>query len=158
MKLEDAIIEEGLKQKVEMAQLYKPATLCNESPTTGLQVENENVVFVIRDCAFMAKLYLPVEIFCRLEDPINSLRCKMNSTELKEFAKEVTEGVNVYKRVLYTMIFDYKPPVEQKRKKPEQIADVYGDYGELVNRCIPSGRQKTYEFTEVLAIWEVLFL
>lgn len=158
MKLEDAIIKVGLIQKVEMAKLYKPANTCYDNPSTGIEVENESVVYVIRDCALMAKLYLPIEIFCRLKDPITNLKGKMKATEIKEFAKEVSEGANVYKRVLYTMIFDYKAPVEQIPKKIKQQGDIYGDYSELIARCVPTDRQKTYEFAEVVTVLEGLLV
>jgi hypothetical protein len=160
MRIEDAIIEAGLKQKIKMSHLYKPATHCKDNPDTGVNGEMDpRAKSVIKDCAIMAECYLPVEVFCRLKNPIASIRGNMNDVELKEFAKDVNEGNKQYARVLYTMIFDYKKPEKSdNKKKPEQIADVYGDYTSLMSRKAPIGRNKTYDFEDVLSVLEGLLL
>jgi hypothetical protein len=159
MNLEDAIIEAGLKQKIKMAQLYKPANHCKDNPDTGIEGDINNMAkAVIKDCALMATIYLPVEVFSRLENPIESIKGKIKADNIKVFAKEVSQGDKVYTRVLYTMIFDYKKPEEQTTEKPKNVMDVYGDYTKLVNRNTPQGRNKTYSFPDVVAVLEGLLL
>ena len=154
MKVEDAIIQIGIKQKIKIANLWKPANMCYENPTTGLETKQKQVEFVIKDCALMAKAYLPVEVFCKLKNPIEHLRGNITNIEIKEFATEISNG-NIPKRVLYSIIFDYK---KNETPKPLKLADdVYGDYGDMNSRSAIGGN-KSYEFTEVVSVLEKLLL
>ena len=158
MKLEDAIIQIGIKQKIKIAKLFKPANMCYDNPSTGLEIKQKPVEFVIKDCALMAKTYIPVEVFCKIENPITHLRGNITDIEIKQFATEVAEGIDVSKRVLYSMIFDYNKMSDSKKLKPRQIEDVYGDYADLDARSTTIGGKKSYEFTDVVSVLGALLL
>ncbi len=158
MNIEEAIIQIGIKQKIKIAQLYKPAHTCYDKPTTGIELKKANSEMVIKDCANMAKSYLPVEVFCRTDNPIKHLRGNVTAMDIKQFATEVTEGDKVQYRVLYSMIFDYHTVKDDSRKKDlSKMGDVYGDYTELQFRTAMGG-QKSYNFSEVVSVLEALLL
>lgn len=157
MIIEEAIIKAGIEAKIKIAQLWKPANACFENPETGVEIKHATVKHVIKDCALMAKSYIPVEVFCELEDPIGLLRGNINAMELKQFATEVAEGKMGNKRVLYSMIFDYRRP-EAVKVKPRNIEDVYGDYTKLEARTTAIGAGKSYTYTDVISILEGLLL
>jgi len=157
MKLEDAIIRVGIAQKIRIAQLFKPANICYDNPSTGIEIKQPTVEHVIKDCALMAKSYVPIEVFCKIDNPIKNLRGNITDIEIKQFATEVAEGTNIEKRVLYSMIFDYNKMTSDP-KKPRQIEDVYGDFTDLSARSVTMGGRKSYEFTEVVSVLEALLL
>ena len=157
MKLEDAIIRVGIAQKIRLAQLFKPANICYDNPSTGIEIKQPTVEHVIKDCALMAKSYVPIEVFCRIDNPIKNLRGNITDIEIKQFATEVAEGKNIEKRVLYSMIFDYNKMTSDS-PKPRQIEDVYGDFTDLAARSATMGGRKSYEFTEVVSVLEALLL
>ncbi len=158
MKIEQAIIDIGMKQKIKIAQLWKPANACYENPEIGIEIKHATVKHVIKDCALMAKSYIPIEVFCKIENPITNLCGKVKDIELKEFATEVADGKNVNKRVLYSMIFDYKKLPDAPKVKPKEIEDVYGDYAQLTARTSMNGAAKSYNYTEVISVLEALLL
>ena len=157
MKLEEAIIKIGIAQKIKIAQLFKPANICYNNPSTGIEIKQPTVEHVIKDCALMAKSYIPIEVFCKIDNPIKSLRGNITNIEIKQFATEVSEGNNIEKRVLYSMIFDYNK-MSSDSKKPRQIEDIYGDFSDLMARSVAMGGRKSYEFTEVVSVLEALLL
>ena len=155
-KLEDIIIDIGLSQKVKIAQLYIPSAKCAEDPTIGIEIKNENAKYVIEDCAIMANKYLPIEVFLHLENPIKSLKGKIDSKALNVFAKDVSNNV-IVSRLLYKCIYEFYVPTTPKSeiKKPTQLADIYGDYTEIENReNTQTNNSLSYEYSEVLKVLE----
>ncbi len=156
MIIEEDIIKVGMEAKIKISQLWKPANACFENPDTGLEIKHATVKHVIKDCALMAKSYIPVEVFCKLKDPIGLIRGNIDAIELKQFATQVSDGKMVNKRVLYSMIFDYRKP-ETVKVKPRNIEDVYGDFTKL-GAASTIGAVKSYTYTEVVLVLEGLLL
>lgn len=154
MIIEEAIIKAGMEAKLKIAQLWKPANACFENPDTGVEIKHPTVRHVIKDCASMAKSYIPIEVFCGLEDPIGLIKGNINEMELKQFATEVADGKMGHKRVLYSMIFDYRNT--ETVKVSRNIEDVYGDYTKLESHTTAVGSSKSYIYADVISILEGL--
>jgi hypothetical protein len=154
MKLEEVIIKAGIDQKVKIAKLYKPAVHCSSNPDTGVNGEvDPRALNVIKDCAIMTSMYLPIDVFSKLKDPIGSIK-GVDDITIKEFAKKVSDNEE-NSRLLYSMIFEYVEPIANPKANPQQLADVYGDYTSLVNRKLPM-RKLSYDFEAVVNVLKEL--
>jgi len=95
MSLIDKLIQVGVERGVKEAQLYGPAIACYDNPTKGITVINKYAPMVIRDCAYMAKQYIPVMVFNEVSDAINLLRAKgVTEAEIEEFLATMNQVEN----------------------------------------------------------------
>ena len=92
MSLIQKIINIGIKKGVKEAQLYIPAKACYEEPARGFNVVNEFAPLVVRDCAYVARQYIPVFVFNEVTNCAEELR-KVNVTKA-----EITEFIELMEK------------------------------------------------------------
>ncbi|MBW3020039.1 hypothetical protein KY334_01975 [Candidatus Woesearchaeota archaeon] len=123
--------------------LYPRAVKASENPLTGItKTTNKYVELVIRDCATVAKKYLPIMVYGSYQDPINTLKGKIEAKEIIDLvgrSEKVLETRQLLKLVLssaqkYQIDKQLKTNdliTDHETKDPvADVDDVYGDYGE----------------------------
>jgi hypothetical protein len=146
MSLIDKIIQVGVERGVKEAQLYPAAQACYEDPTRGITVQNKYAPMVIRDCAFVAKQYIPTLVVNEVSDMVKQLRTKgITEAEITDFITVMNQAENpaskgyteVFlslcdKGAAYLVVDDGTTPVEIVTE-PEDYTNVYGDYATSVH-------------------------
>jgi len=133
--LESCIIEAGKQQKIQLANLYVPSEKAMNHPETGLVNPPKPVVMVIKDCATVARKYLPIEVYATLENPIKSLKAlpNFNVAILVDFYRDV--GRTTEADMLYSvMVGNYTPTkttINEDQSTEDDLDDVYGGYGSV---------------------------
>ena len=79
---EEAILNNNPEQ---IAKLWGPAGKAHDSPDTGIEVLKKSAYFVIRDCAKVARLYLPIHVWELYDDPVTSLKGKFTKVDVEDF-------------------------------------------------------------------------
>lgn len=129
MRFIDIIIENSQEK---IAKLYKPAIKANENPENGIIIQNKSAFFVIKDCAGVARDYLPLLVFDLYKNPSNELKGKFNKKNIEEFL-ENTKTNNNNKHLL--ILIKNKIPKQEleiqnvQETKEYDLNDPYGDYG-----------------------------
>ena len=129
MRFIDIIIENSQEK---ISKLYKPAIKANENPENGITIQNKSAFYVIKDCAGIAKDYLPLLVFDLYKNPSNELKGKFNKKNIEEFL-EHTKSNNNSKHLL--MLIKNKIPKQEteirniQEIKDFDLNDPYGDYG-----------------------------
>lgn len=131
MSVESKIIE---LSKEPIAKLAPRAVKATKSPDHGITIINKGAYYVIRDCAKITTMYLPILLYGSIKDPVKTLSGIFTKTEIE---KLVSNGdTNVTSRQLAKLMFidsiksnppnKYKNPT--KFEEPLENVDVYGDY------------------------------
>tara|TARA_R110002020_G_scaffold90534_27_gene220518 strand:+ start:6398 stop:6907 length:510 start_codon:yes stop_codon:yes gene_type:complete len=141
MSLIDKIIKVGKDKGVKEANLYGPAQACFENPTRGLTVVNKYAPLVIRDCAYVAKQYIPCFVVNSVSNIISELRSEnVTEAECKEFLSIMDQTENPISKGYYEIYIsiinkgdDYLTPVDptpevEAAPETDDYASVYGDY------------------------------
>jgi hypothetical protein len=124
------IIIENSQDKI--AKLYNPAIKANDNPDNGITIQNKSAYYVIRDCAYITRLYLPLMVFENYKNPFEELKGKFKRKEIEEFINYTKNNINASH--LLTIILN-KIPKEQEvtteynQKMDFDPNDPYGDYG-----------------------------
>ena len=130
--------------KLPIAKLWSKAKKASEHPLTGIEkTTNKYVELVIRDCAKVARLYLPILIYGSYTSPIEELKGKFSKADIIDFVGRtkqievrqllqlVLSSVQKYQidhQIKGNLVTDH----ETKDPLPSvEIDDVYGDYEEL---------------------------
>ena len=79
---EEAILNNNPEQ---IAKLWGPAGKAHDSPDTGIEVLKKSAYYVIRDCAKVARLYLPIHVWELYDDPVTSLKGKFTKVDVEDF-------------------------------------------------------------------------
>jgi hypothetical protein len=129
MKFLEIIIENSTEK---LAKLYKPAYKASQNPENGITIQNKSAYHVIKDCAYIAHLYLPIYCFDGYSLPFIQLKGKFKKSEIEEFVQSTkTQKINAF---LLNLILqkieekEEKQPVEKFSNDLEPI-DPYGEYG-----------------------------
>jgi hypothetical protein len=126
MRFLEIIIENSTDK---LAKLYKPAYKASQNPENGITIQNKSAYHVIKDCAYIAHLYLPLYCFENYTNPISQLKGKFKKSEIEEFVKSVkTQKVNQFLLNLILQNEDKKQPIQQFSSDVESN-DPYGEYG-----------------------------
>lgn len=89
----------------KLSKLFNPARKASEKPDTGIEIKNKAAYFVIRDCAALAKDYIPLAILSEFPDPFTTLKsAKITKEEILDFVKRASAGnvptVNLLEKIL----------------------------------------------------------
>jgi len=117
-----------------IAKLWQKSFKANKEPLTGIErISNKSVQYVIRDCALVTSLYLPIFIYGEYTDPIKQLSGKFTKTEIKNFVNECDK--NHSKQHLLAVILgdivETPLKLDESVISKQSLDDVYGDYMEL---------------------------
>lgn len=150
-KIEEIILENSSEVK---AKLYLPAKKAFEAPDTGITIIKPAAYKVIKDCAETTLLFLPIEIFLKFKNPIQSLKGKFTRDHVIDlYNRTTTDSVA---KMLFQLILDTCP------KAPPQLApvntaailtnidkdDPYGSYGDSSQTIL----QETKSLVDTIAL------
>lgn len=130
---EEAIIKNNTEQ---IAKLWGPAGKAHESPDTGIEVLKKGAYFVIRDCAKVARMCLPIYIWELYDDPITSLKGKFTKVDVEDFLKRAVSEpeATALRKVILNDIKAKHQITEPAPAQPRSISfeesddDIYGYY------------------------------
>jgi polygalacturonase len=132
---------------VKEAKLYNASKKASENPDTGITIQTKSAYHVIKDCARIANLYLPIYIFGRYNDPFESLKGKFTRKDIEEFLNSCTNS-NLANYQLYQLILE-KIKQNSKIEEPKEVVvvaevnpdDPYGDYGYSQSEIVSTQKQ-----------------
>ena len=128
--------------KLPIAKLYSKTQKAIENPLTGIEkVSNKYVQLVIKDCAKVARAYLPVMIYGAYENPVNTLKGKFAKKDITDLVGRSEKSLEVRQLLKLVIISAQKYVIDQQLKSPDlvvehetkdkiEVDDVYGDYGQ----------------------------
>ena len=130
---EEAIIKNNSEQ---IAKLWGPAGKAHENPDTGIEVLKKGAYFVIRDCAKVARMCLPIYIWELYDDPITSLKGKFTKVDVEDFLKRAVSEpeATALRKVILNDIKAKHQITEPALAQPRSISfeesddDIYGYY------------------------------
>lgn len=119
----------------QIAKLWIPAGKAHEDPSIGIkEFSKKAAYYVIRDCAKIAKQYLPIHVWGLYDDPLVSLKGKFTKVDVEDFIKRSKTDVEVklLKKVIITDIksrYDVvHTPVDSTPAVTIDSDDIYGYY------------------------------
>jgi hypothetical protein len=129
MKFIDILLENSSEK---MAKLYVPSLKANKNPENGITINNKSAYHVIKDCAYLAHMYLPIFIFEKYIDPFNQLKGKFKRSEISEFINSTKNDI-AYRQLL-TLILNKAPNQTTTTNVDREVDyvepnDPYGEYG-----------------------------
>lgn len=130
---EEAIIKNNSDQ---IAKLWGPAEKAHANPDTGIEVLKKGAYFVIRDCAKVARMCLPIYVWELYDDPVTSLKGKFTKVDVEDFLKRSEsnpEAIALKKVILNDIkvkhqLTDPAPSQPQSISFEESGDDLYGYY------------------------------
>ena len=130
---EEAIIKNNTEQ---IAKLWGPAGKAHENPDTGIEVLKKGAYFVIRDCAKVARMCLPIYVWELYDDPITSLKGKFTKVDVEDFLKRAVSEpeATALRKVILNDIKAKHQITEPAPVQPRSISfeesddDIYGYY------------------------------
>ena len=130
---EEAIIKNNTEQ---IAKLWGPAGKAQENPDTGIEVLKKGAYFVIRDCAKVARMCLPIYVWELYDDPITSLKGKFTKVDVEDFLKRAVSEpeATALRKVILNDIKAKHKVTEPAPSQPRSISfeesddDIYGYY------------------------------
>jgi len=132
-RIEDVILETSTEVK---AKLYLPAKKAFDAPDTGVTIVKPAAYKVIKDCAETTLLFLPIEIFLKFKNPIQSLRGKFVRDQIIDlYNRTISDSVA---KILFQLILDTCPKSAPSLVPVNPTAilshidseDPYGTYGD----------------------------
>jgi len=119
----------------KLAKLYGPAFKASQNPENGITIQNKSAYHVIKDCATLARSYIPLYVFEQFENPFSSLKYKFSRQNIKEFVQS-TKKINENYHLL-CVILDKIENIKKVQEEPilleeendSNINDPYGEYG-----------------------------
>ena len=126
MTLEEVIIKES---KNKVGQLYPVAKTASDNPDSGIVIKNKSAYYVIRDCAKIAREYIPIICYGNISD-LSVLEGKFTKTQIKNFVKR-TESNIATKQLLELILSDanVENANEDIAEFDEESDNIYGSYG-----------------------------
>jgi hypothetical protein len=119
---------------VKEAKLYTAAKKASIKPDTGVTIQNQSAYHVIKDCAKITQLYLPLYIFGQYQNPFQALKGKFSKSEIQEFLSSANSDF-VNHQLLCLILEKIKKELDvEEPKQSTNIQDInsddpYGDYG-----------------------------
>jgi hypothetical protein len=129
MKFLEIIVENSTEK---IAKLYRPAFKAYENPENGINILNKSAYHVIKDCAGIAKDYIPLLVFGLYKNPFDELRGKFKRKDIEEFLNNSSSINNKQLLIIIkNKISDNFTPETKKEEIFEtyNTNDPYGDYG-----------------------------
>ena len=130
MKFLEVIIDNSTEK---YSKLYRPAYKASQNPDNGITIQNKSAYHVIKDCAYIAHLYLPIYVFEQYIDPFNQLKGKFKRSDIEEFVESAkTKKVNdhllnlILNKAEKNISIDHKKDVVSSNFESN---DPYGEYG-----------------------------
>ena len=132
-RIEDVILETSSEVK---AKLYLPAKKAFDAPDTGVTIVKPAAYKVIKDCAETTLLFLPIEIFLKFKNPIQSLKGKFVRDQIIDlYNRTISDSVA---KILFQLILDTCPKSAPSLAPVNPTAilshidseDPYGTYGD----------------------------
>lgn len=125
------IIVENSKEKI--AKLYKPAYKASQNPENGITIQNKSAYYVIKDCAEVAKDYIPLIIFETYKNPFEELMGKFTKEDITKFLIFAKTNI-ASKQLLLIITEEYKKLKTKNINKSDAIhimdsSNPYGEYG-----------------------------
>jgi len=130
--IETIILENSLEPK---AKLYGPAQKAFTNPETGITIIKQGAARVIRDCAETTLIFLPIEIFLKYTNPIQALKGKFNTENVKDLLER--SKTNAASKLLLNLIIETCPKNTIITTKADHN-DPYGDYSEIQDMPVAS--------------------
>jgi len=119
---------------VKEAKLYTAAKKAGIKPDTGVTIQNQSAYHVIKDCAKITQLYLPLYIFGQYQNPLQALKGKFTKVEIQEFLSSANSDF-VNHQLLCLILEKIKKDLDIDEPKQTVVVqevssdDPYGDYG-----------------------------
>lgn len=151
-KLEEIILDTSPEIK---AKLYQPAKKAFEAPDTGITINKPAAYKVIKDCAETTLLFLPIEIFLKFKNPIQSLRGKFTRDHVIDlYNRTISDSVA---KILFQLILDTCPKAPPQLTPVNTAAiltnidkdDPYGSYGDSSQAVSPETKSLVDTITAV---------
>lgn len=130
--IETIILENSLEPK---AKLYGPAQKAFTNPETGITIIKQSAARVIKDCAETTLTFLPIEIFLKYTNPIQTLKGRFNVENVKDLVER--SKTNAVSKLLFDLIIETCPKNTTIATKANHN-DPYGDYSEVQDIPIAS--------------------
>jgi hypothetical protein len=143
MKFIDVILENSSEK---LAKLYGPSLKANQNPENGITINNKSAYHVIKDCAYLAHMYIPIFVFDKYIDPFNQLKRKFKKNDIEEFLNSTKTDIS-HKQLL-TLILSKAPLQNINAPVVKEFNDIepndpYGEYGMDNDVVQSSSGQKT---------------
>jgi len=155
MKFLEIIIDNSSEK---YAKLYRPAHKASQNPDNGITIQNKSAYHVIKDCAYIAHLYLPIYVFELYIDPFNQLKGKFKRSDIEEFV-ESTKTKKVNEHLLNLILSKAEKNISIESKKDVTTSnfepnDPYGEYGMEVshNQTSNTSNSKTEILCELFSV------
>jgi hypothetical protein len=136
MRFLEIIIENSTEK---FAKLYNPAYKASQNPDNGITIQNKSAYHVIKDCAYIAHLYLPIYVFEQYIDPFNQLKGKFKRSDIEEVVESAkTKKVNDHLLNLILSKAEKNISIESKKDVTTsnfEPNDPYGEYGMEVSHA-----------------------
>lgn len=119
----------------KFAKLYGPAFKASQTPEHGITIQNKSAYNVIKDCATIARSYIPLYVFEQYIDPFSTLNGKFTRTNISEFVhsiKSIKPNYHLLCVILNKIEGNKKEKVTEEPIliQEENINnDPYGEYG-----------------------------
>lgn len=130
-RIEDVILSVSPETK---AKLYIPAKKAFEAPDTGVTIVKPAAYRVIKDCAETTLLFLPIEIFLKLKNPVQVLKGKVTKEQVFDlYNRASSDSVS---KILFQLLLDNCPKTTPQAIPSSNILshvdadDPYGTYGD----------------------------
>jgi hypothetical protein len=119
----------------KFAKLYGPAFKASQTPENGITIQNKSAYHVIKDCATIARSYIPLYVFGKYLDPFFTLKGKFKKLHIQEFVQS-TRAVDSNYHLLCVILNKIENNKKEKiQDEPVLIQedinnnDPYGEYG-----------------------------
>jgi hypothetical protein len=132
MSIEEVIYSVSPEQK---SKLLGPATKAFNNPDTGITANKPSALRVIKDCAETTILFLPIELFVKMNNPLTLLKGKFNAVNVTDLYNRSKN--NKIAKLLFDLILETCPKQPTVQTSVSlQVADEsdpYGDYDNSVS-------------------------
>jgi hypothetical protein len=119
----------------KFAKLYGPAFKASQTPENGITIQNKSAYHVIKDCATIARSYVPLYVFEQYINPFSTLNGKFTRANISEFVHS-TKSIKANYHLLCVILNKIEGNKKEKvTEEPILIQeeninnDPYGDYG-----------------------------
>lgn len=119
----------------KLAKLYGPAFKASQNPENGITIQNKSAYHVIKDCATIARSYIPLYVFEEYINPFSTLKGKFTRTNISEFVHSTKTIKPNYHLLCVILNKIENSKKENHQEEPVLLQeetnndDPYGDYG-----------------------------
>jgi hypothetical protein len=117
----------------KLAKLYGPAFKASQNPENGITIQNKSAYHVIKDCATVARSYIPLYVFDQYINPFSSLKGKFSRQNIKEFVqstKTIKENYHLLCVILKKIEENKKETTVDENVQEENFLEENNPYGE----------------------------